>query len=247
LAPAKIISWLLAVLVFAVALRVLHSVVGPLVASWRLGPKTQEDPLVTIPGWGGAFDPVGDCSIKSVETSLRVDVPGTLHDLSVERAQITAPRILREIEGDFVAEVTVAGDVSPHGDKTSTYALPYHGAGLLIWLDRDNYIRLERAAILRGKDNVFHYVNFEQRTSANMEGSFSTGTPDGTTTLRLDRRGAHVTAAYRVGDQDWVKLQKWMGVYSWDKSLKIGVAAVNTSTAPFTAEFQDLRVVKSLD
>jgi regulation of enolase protein 1 (concanavalin A-like superfamily) len=246
LAPAKIISWLLAVLIFAIALRVLHSVVGPFVASWRLGPKTQEHPVATIPGWGDAFDPGGDCSIKEVETTIRLDVPGTLHDLSVEQAQITAPRVLCDIDGDFVADVTVLGDVSPHGNKTSTYALPYHGTGLLIWLDRDNYIRLERAAILRGKDLV-HYVNFEQRASANLEGSFSTGTPDGSITLRLERRGAHVTAAYRVGDQDWVKLRKWMGVYSWKKSLKIGVAAINTSTAPFTAVLQDMRVVKSLD
>src|SRR5262245_55656440 len=163
--PVKLLGWLLDGLVFVIALRMFRVIVGPLVAAWRLGLKSHEHPISSIPGWGDAFDPVGDCSMKNVGKALCIEVPGSLHDLSVEQGQVTAPRVLRDIHGSFLVEVTVAGDVSPHGDRTSTYALPYHGTGLLIWLDRDNYIRLERAAIFND-ENVFHYINFEQRTSA---------------------------------------------------------------------------------
>jgi regulation of enolase protein 1 (concanavalin A-like superfamily) len=239
--PAKLITWLLAVMVFMIALRVLQAVVGPLVATWRLGPKGQEHPIAAVPGWGDAFDSVGDCLVKGAGTTLSIEVPGTLHDLSVERAQISAPRVLREIDGDFVAEVTVTGQISPQGNRTSSYALPYHGGGLLVWLDRDNYIRLERAVILR-QNNPFHYVNFEQRSSADMAASFGQGTGTGSISLRFERQGSRVTASYRAEGGDWSTFPKSMGVRGWGESLKVGIAAVNTSTAPFTAEFQDFRV-----
>src|SRR5262249_5763871 len=96
-------------------------------------------------------------------------------------------------------------------------------------------------AILRD-NNPFRYVNFEQRTYADMAASFGQGTPDGPVALRLERRGSRVTASYRVEGQDWVRLSREMHVRGWGPTLMVGVAAVNTSTAPFTAELHDFRV-----
>jgi len=44
-------------------------------------------------------------------------------------------------------------------------------------------------------------------------------------------------------------LEAWsqMSVRWWDNSCEVGVAAINTATAPFTAEFRNLQVVKGLD
>jgi len=69
----------------------------------------------------------------------------------------------------------------------------------------------------------------------------------GSVALRIERRGSRVSAAYRVGDQDWVKLPNWMSVRWWGNSCDVGVAAINTATAPFTAEFRNFQVVKGLD
>lgn len=154
---------------------------------------------------------------------------------------MNAPRVLRAVEGDFVAEVTVAGQLQPGGGRTSSYALPYQGAGLLVWLDRDNFIRFERAAILRG-NGFFPYVNFEQRASASMASSTGTATPEGPIRLRLERKGSTVSAAYRMEGQDWVKIPRSVGIRWWGDLLKVGVAAVNTATAPLTVELMDLRV-----
>ena len=237
--PARLISYVLAAIVFFVALRLFQAVLGPLIASWRLGPKVEERPVAAVAGWGDTFDPQGDCTIKSAGGSLTILVPGTLHDLSVEQGKVTAPRVLRAVEGDFVAEVTVAGIIRPGGDRTSRYALPYHGAGLLVWLDRDDFIRLERAAILRGNE-PFYYVNFEQRTSANMASSTGSAVPSGPLALRLERQGSTVSAAYKMEGQSWVKIGKPAGIRWWGESLKVGVAAVNTATEPLTAEFKEL-------
>jgi hypothetical protein len=241
MAPARLLSFLLAVLIFFASLRYLGIVVGPLVAAWRLGPKGSEHPIGNVAGWGEAFDPAGDCDIQKSGTDLRLAVPGTLHDLSVEHAQLGAPRVLREVTGDFDAEVAVPSGISPGGERTSGYALPYHGAGLLIWLDRDNYIRLERAAILRD-GNVYPYVNFERRTNAIHNSSKGQWVSDGPIMLRLERRGSHVSASYREDGEDWVRFPGQLAVRGWGDALRVGVAAVNTSTVPLNAVLRNLRI-----
>ncbi len=237
----KLTSLVLAGIVFMVAFRVFQAVLGPIAASWRLGPKVEDRPVAVVAGWGDAFDTVGDCAIKGGGAVLRIEVPGTLHDLSVEHGKVSAPRVLRAVEGDFVAEVTVVGKLEPGGDRTSIYALPYHGAGLLVWLDRDNFIRLERAAILRG-NGFFPYVNLEQRSSASMTSSTGAAAPEGPIWLRLERQGSTVMASYRVEGQDWVRIRGSLRTRWWGESLKVGVAAVNTATVPLAAEFKELKI-----
>jgi len=242
MSPAMRISLGVAVILFIV-LRVAPTVVGPIVARHKLGPKGQELSKAEVVGWGAAYDPDGDCSIEGKGTTLSLKVPGTLHDLSVEQAQVNAARVLRPVEGDFVAEVKVVGQVSPQGVPTSSYALPYHGAGLLLWLDRDNYIRLERAAILRD-DGMLPYVNFEKRASATMHTTLGEPTPDGPLALRLTRHGPNLSAAYRIEGQNWIELRQEVSLRGWGDALHVGVAAINTASAPFTAEFADFRVDK---
>jgi regulation of enolase protein 1 (concanavalin A-like superfamily) len=238
---AKLLSFVLAALVFFIALRFFQAVLGPLVAAWRLGPKVEQHPVSTVAGWGDFYDPEGDCKIQESGGLLQIDVPGTLHDLSVEQGKLGAPRVLAPVEGDFALEVSVVGRVQPASERASGYALPYHGAGLLIWLDRDNYIRFERAAILRGQQ-PFYYVNLEQRRYADVTVSKGTATPGGPISLRLERSGSSITAAYKPEGQEWVTIPIVLSVRRWGASLKAGVVAVNTSTDPLAAEFRNLRI-----
>jgi len=59
-------------------------------------------------------------------------------------------------------------------------------------------------------------------------------TPEGPIRLRLERKGSTVSAAYRMESQDWVKLPRSVGIRWWGDPLEVGVAAVNTATAPLT-------------
>ena len=97
--------------------------------------------------WGDAVDPDGDCQFEldPREDKVRIIVPGKTHILSAEIGHVNAPRLLRDIKGDFDLIVRVAGTSNPGGKATTTVYSPYHGAGLLIWQDEENYVRLEIA------------------------------------------------------------------------------------------------------
>ncbi len=50
-----------------------------------------------------------------------------------------------------------------------------------------------------------------------------------------------------MGDEDWVNHPNWIKVRAWGNTCEVGVAAINTATAPFNAEFRNFHVVKGLD
>ena len=91
------------------------------------------------------IDAVGDCKLIPDATGLTISVPGKLHVLSPELNIKNSPMVLIDVEGDFVAQVKVAGEVMPGRTPVEKMPFAFHGAGLLLWKDKDNYVRLERA------------------------------------------------------------------------------------------------------
>src|SRR5262249_52083557 len=77
--------------------------------------------------WGHAVDPDADCNFLKDPSGdkVRIIVPGKTHILSAEIGQVNAPRILRDIKGDFDLRVRVAGTSRPEGRATTTMYSPY--------------------------------------------------------------------------------------------------------------------------
>src|SRR5262245_57986525 len=68
---------------------------------------------------GKVTDPDGDCKISFSDGKLNIMVPGTAHDLSAElQSKRNAPRVMRDIKGDFIAEVRVDGSFNPAVEST---------------------------------------------------------------------------------------------------------------------------------
>ena len=61
--------------------------------------------------WGELEDPDRDCTYRVEEGRIHIKIPGTAHVLTAEIGMMNAPRVLRNIEGDFELEVKVAGDI----------------------------------------------------------------------------------------------------------------------------------------
>src|SRR5690242_14159504 len=70
-------------------------------------PAPPERPWVT--GWDKPVDPKKDCRFERREERLTITVPGEGHELSVQ-GDLNAPRLLRDVEGDFAAEVRISAD-----------------------------------------------------------------------------------------------------------------------------------------
>ena len=209
----------------------------PLLPSSLAGAASHDDKA--LPGWGTIDDPDHDCQFEAASGSLRITVPGTLHDLSAEIGKLNAPRILREVEGDFLIDVRVEGGFRPAGPCTRANSLPYLGAGLLVWFDDKNYIRFERAALERNGKNE-PYVNFELRREGRREGGGMV-VPEAAAYLRLERRGDQVVVAHGPDGIQWAAPRALP--VSLPRTVRMGVAAVSSSAQPFAARLDSLRLL----
>jgi WD40 repeat protein len=201
----------------------------------------------TIPGWGDVINSNGDCTIAPTGDKVTVTVPGTVHDLtdtSVQEGR-SAPRILRSVEGDFLLQVRVTGDFNPGQVSASPGKTAFNGAGLLLWIDHENYIRLERniwsegTGSLRCYPPLFEYWRNGKNMNTNppaIDASFFKGR---STYLRLERRQGTIRAACSHDGKEWITLPP-LDV-DLPPTVRVGVAAVNTSREPFTVEFDELK------
>ena len=103
-------------------------------------------PIRTIANLNKLIDAVGDCKLIPDANGLTIALPGKLYVLSPELDIKNSPMALTDVEGDFVAQVKVAGEVMPGRTPVEKMPFAFHGAGLLLWKDKDNYVRLERTA-----------------------------------------------------------------------------------------------------
>ena len=65
------------------------------------------------------MDPDGDCKFVVAKNALTIDAPAKDHNLTVESGVMNAPRLVRDIAGDFTAQVSVGGDFNPVGPSTA--------------------------------------------------------------------------------------------------------------------------------
>jgi regulation of enolase protein 1 (concanavalin A-like superfamily)/predicted RNA-binding Zn-ribbon protein involved in translation (DUF1610 family) len=229
-----------------VSVLVLAVVAG--VCSWLFWPwrDTDEDKPKNLAGWGAVTDPSGDCTFTAETSRLVVKVPGGIHNLNPNRG-MQAPRVLKMVNGDFVAQIKVTGDFKPGEKAVADQHSSFNGAGLLAWQDEKNYIRLERNR---------WYVPAEQKYACYpplleyyKNGEYQGADPDSTldeffkgrsTWLRLERKGDKVIASYSHDGKEWTEAKEI--TVELPAELSVGVAAINTSAEPFTVEFDEYKV-----
>lgn len=198
-------------------------------------------------GWGNVIDPDGDCKFTIEKGRLTITVPGKDHDLGVERKRMNAPRVLREVEGDFIVQVKVSGTFRPVDPDTDQRAA-FQGAGLLVLDDDNNYLRLERASFT-WDGTTYHYGSWELRKNGEVEDFASPAdypVEDSTDVyLRIERHGENLHGAMSKDGVTWNYLPPRKAVF--DKKVKVGVAGVNTSKQEFTPQFSELRLFREVD
>ena len=203
-------------------------------------PAPADRPWLT--GWDKPVDPDNDCKFTRDKGTLTIEVPGKDHDLAVERNLMNSPRLLRDVEGDFVAQVRASGTFLPSQESTSTERLPFVGAGLLLMADEKTYVRLERAA-LRLQGEMRTYANWELRQDGKwvLAGDASVQPlEDKATYLRLQRQGDKLLPSVSHDGKDWKELNPLE--INLPSKLKLGVSGGGTSTDVFAPRFDQFRL-----
>lgn len=198
----------------------------------------QTGKLKSIPDWGDVVNPKKDCKIVPVDGELKMTLPAVAHDLSVEINRMNAPRVLQAASGDFSIQVKVSGVSHPQNQSVIAGRKPFCSAGLLIWKNERNYIRLERASLLNGAV-VSTYASWELR----QDGKFARAGQAGelpltgeVSWLRITRTGNSFVGAASNDGIDWRPLPE---ITLQGADLQAGVLAINDTPKPFTPVFAD--------
>jgi len=208
-------------------------------------PKTPEPPAPpptpAFEGWGAlkVAAAAEDCDFRLDGSSLVVGIPGTLHLLNPQLAEgnKTAPRLLTDVRGDFVAAVKVAGSIRPGTTPLPNLPFPFQGAGLLLWQDERNYLRLERSSLYSPQGKRLHQVLVELCRDGKTLPSVLRDVSDADLLLRFDRRGNEVRCAYSPDDgKTWLEVKRQPVFFP--AAVRVGVSASNASPQRFAPEFQ---------
>jgi len=205
----------------------------------------REKPGPKLKGWGQVVNPDGDCEVTFKDGSVTMKVPGAAHDFAADLRLQNSPRVLSKLEGDFVAEVKVSGEFKPGATSTIPGRRPYHGGGLLVIQDKDNYISLHRGCVFLD-DRLRHYANFELRKGGELSVSrYEIEIPDQDTYLRLERRGDKVLNATSPDGIHWTSYDPIL--LKMPSTVEFGIVGVSSSDIPLSIRFEDLAVFRKTE
>jgi regulation of enolase protein 1 (concanavalin A-like superfamily) len=203
-------------------------------------------PAATFAALGPLIDshkqPVKDCQMQKEAGSLTIEVPAGVRLLSNELDVHNAPMTLAEVDGDFVAVVKVAGNMIPGTDPPKfkgRNVLPgtFQGAGLLLWQDARNYIRIERTvAAKRGQAVLATRALVEIIKGGKSMLSLSLNIPDGPLFLRLQRIDGALAFLFGPDGRRWITSRKL--AVAFPAELQVGLVASNMSRQRLSAQFE---------
>lgn len=97
-------------------------------------------PQPSLPGWGKPVDPDKDCKFRRGKDSLTIEMPGGDHDYDTARKRLNAPRLVREIEGDFEIQLRIRIDSLPSAKSNAKDATENDLAGVGVGFSGDKQI-----------------------------------------------------------------------------------------------------------
>ncbi|MEJ7638454.1 MAG: trypsin-like peptidase domain-containing protein [Singulisphaera sp.] len=196
---------------------------------------------------GALIDPAKDCKLSRDEKGLTITIPGRLHINSPELKSKNAPMALADIDGDFIAQVKIPGDLRPGSVPVRRSPFTFHGAGLLLWEDQNNFMRLERCAGTEGGGGLTlaHRVLIETCKGGKPAGHGYIDVPAMELYLRIERRKGALTCFFGPDGKKWIALKPL--AIEFPEKLKVGISASNTSKKEFPARFEEFILSKAGD
>jgi regulation of enolase protein 1 (concanavalin A-like superfamily) len=222
--------------------------------------KTLQRKSITM--LGPLLDPEKDCKLVKDEDSLKVNIeipggkvrsiaPYVVQRINKRKPLHNAPMTMVDVEGDFAALVEVkgemrAGDKLPKDRQGNDIPFTFEGAGLLLYQDKDNFVRLERTAgVAVATLQPIHKVLFEVvKDGKHVENQAYPPVPEGPVYLLLMRRKGRVVvgASFNLGTppMPFKSIE-----FDLTPKVKIGLSASNISAKSFTAHFENFALINN--
>ena len=208
-------------------------------------------------GWDNPVVPDRDCKIIRAKGALTIEMPGSDHDYDPQRERKNAPRLLRDVEGDFVIRVHIHIDCHPSSKSTVEGQLSSVAAGFLLippksspftcirfefgvaaeGIGADGYAGMKHRDIKKGRMNGIwsrrwgkHWPLPEKANQAY---------------LRWERRGEYFSPSISADGEKWTPLMGPMGFGSLPAKLKVGLAAYSTSTERSKVRFDKFKLIQN--
>jgi len=173
-----------------------------------------------------------DANLSIADGAVTMDAP---EGSDLYEDYVDAPRLLRPVSGDFVAQTDVSAQPSQF----------YQGAGLVLWAGADQYARVERGYDQYG-EVIFEYKDKAPHKRVLEPGPSAAASDADRVVLEIARAGETVSGRWRPeSESDWLEL----GSITMDLpgDVQIGIAVLNRAQrnaepAPFSATFADVTV-----
>jgi hypothetical protein len=209
---------------------------------------------------GPLIDPSKDCRLDKDEDNfkLKIEVPGKLHTLSPEivtranKPLHNAPMSLADVNGDFIAIVEIIGEIAPGSEPPKDRAVrgipfTYQSAGLVLYQDRNNFLRLERAASVIGPTltPVHRLVVEAVKDGKQAMRPIYLDVPEGDTILGIERIKGRVRCVYQPSSGKGLISLPPVAL-DLSVKVKVGISASNVSIKPFTASFANFVLINDV-
>lgn len=219
-------------------------------ATWAPDAEPDPEPGETFfkRGWDKTRDPESRRAISQTKNVLTIKLPAKDLDFDTPRGKTNAPRLLRDVKGDFTLVVRVKGDFHATEASTAPGNKAYTAAGIFLEADNKLGTRVRwlfgatREDGAPGNALLRHSVGY-LRSSAGGIASWNDGhkswpLKEGVKEawLRLRRRGEMVPGEVSADGKTWKTIAP-IGAGAMPATIKVGLIACSTSDKPLTVTF----------
>jgi regulation of enolase protein 1 (concanavalin A-like superfamily) len=206
--------------------------IAPLVLSAAPVPK-RNDAARLKEIYGTWDDPDKDCAFAFKGDKLGISLPAAWHVLwpSLRGSTNNAPRVLREVEGDFTAVVRVT---FPVPKQVPQEFWPFCSGGLVAWESDKRFMILRRSGgdVNGESEAIFLHHNTNDRVGMTVA---PVGERGESAYLRLKREGKKIVPSWTRDGKSWKRVSAYDCV--WADKIKVGIIAENTLGTPVEITF----------
>ena len=198
----------------------------------------------SIPGWGDVINPDGDCTVALADRKLTINLPGSDHALMPERGRTNAPRVMQEVTGPFDLQVKVTQHFTVNAKTIVAGRNPYQDAGLLLWMDDRNNLKLAPAqTTVKGRNGRYFNLEFRhdgQHGELPLPKEATSLLRAATFYLRLQIHKDQTTASVSGDGVKWFSAS--LPGSDGPEKMQVGIIAENNTTSPMTAGFEEFEL-----